>query len=160
MLLSLLSDILQEEIVQRYPRAAPVVKTERKDKFVANFLHSSAQINVSITRPACASQISQPYSLHCDESVGQSASPASAVDIPWRSCSFRPSLSVADVKSCRLRLLFRRLFLRSFWPYMCPLCMFALSLFIFWNLCGEHQWSCVNHVPASLMTQVPLESIV
>ena len=157
MLLSLFCQILQEDIVRRYPRADTVVKTERKDVFVAYFLHSRAKC-VSITRPACASHISRPCSLHCDESVGQSASLAHAVDIPWRSCSFRPSLSITDVKSRRLRLSFRRLFLRSFWPYMCPLCMFAFLFFKYWNLCGEHQWSRVNH--ASLMTQVPLESVV
>ena len=49
MLLSLFSEILQEDIVPRYPRAAPVVKTERKDNFVAYFLHSSAQINVFLS---------------------------------------------------------------------------------------------------------------
>ena len=41
---SFVSEILQEDIVRRSPRAAPAVKTERKDNCVAYFLHSSAQM--------------------------------------------------------------------------------------------------------------------
>ena len=63
-------------------------------------------------------------------------------------------MSVADVKSRPLRLSFCRLFLKPFRPYMCPLCMFAFWSFKYWNLCGEHQWSCVTHVPVPLMTQL------
>ena len=44
MLLISFSEILQEDIVRRYPCAAPVVKTERKDNFVSYFLCSSAQM--------------------------------------------------------------------------------------------------------------------
>ena len=44
MLLSLLPETLLEDIVKRYHRAAPELKTERKDNFVAYVLHSSAQM--------------------------------------------------------------------------------------------------------------------
>ena len=109
MQLSTFSDMFKENIDRWkiHPRAAPAVKMERKDIFVAYFLHSSAQC-VSIRRLARASHISPPCCEYCDESVGESASPAHPVDIPYLSCSFRPSVSVADNKSSRFELLCRR----------------------------------------------------
>ena len=82
--------------MRRYPRAAPVMKTERKDNCVANFLHRSAQVCFYHTPGLRQPHITTVF-LYCDEGVGQSASLAHAVDISWRSCSFRPLLSVADV---------------------------------------------------------------
>ena len=38
------SKTVEEDIGGRYRRAAPVVKTEQKEIFVADFLHSSAQM--------------------------------------------------------------------------------------------------------------------
>ena len=105
----------------------PLLSSKRNRRgFSLSQFYTAAPKCVSIRRLARASHISRPCCEHYDESVGQSASPARPVDIQWRSCSFRPSASVADEKSRRLELPFRRLFLRPTWLNICPRCFSAI----------------------------------
>ena len=49
----------------------------------------------------------------------------------------------------------------SFSGQVGPTCAYGVSIafcFQVWNLFVERRWSCVNHVPAPLVTQVPRES--
>ena len=105
MLQNLFPRNFKEDIGGRYPRPAPVVKTVTEGLLLPHFCTAAPKC-VSIGRLARASHISRPC---CDKSVGQSVSPARPVDIAWRGCSLRPSMSAADGKSRRV---FRRV-LRS-----------------------------------------------
>ena len=92
------------KLQRRYRCKIPSYRSCRENGTEGDFLsplfYTVAPECVSIRRLACASRISRPCCKHCDESAGQSASPARPVDIPWRSSSFV------------YRCVYRRLFLR------------------------------------------------
>ena len=115
--------------VEDTPVGAPVVKTEEKEIFVA--FYTAAPKRVSIRRLARTSHISRPCCERCDESVGQSASPAHPLTFHG---TVLPSVPVADDKSRHLELSFRRWFSRPIWPNMCPQCYFCL-LFVTFGTC-------------------------
>ena len=127
MLVSLFSKIFKDEIGGRYPRAAPVVKTKRKD-ILSPIFYTAAPKCVFIRRLPRASHISRSCSKHRNDTVGQSASPARTVDIPWRSCSFRLSVSVADEKYRGLEHSFTDCFSGRFGPTCAHGFLFAFSL--------------------------------
>ena len=122
-------ELFIEDIGGRYIRAAPVVKKERKHILVAFFPQQRTNKCVSISRLARSSHISRPCCEHCDENVGQIASPARPVDIPCHSRSLLSSVSAADEESRCLEVSFRLLFLRPIWPNMCPRCIIAFCYY-------------------------------